>query len=150
MEQGTLRVAYVLNAPSIGGGNQSFLTLWHGLAAHGVTPLVISPAEGAMAHLARTEGFACEVIAPQQMSWRQPIRSWRTYRRWLKTLTSFQAQLIHANDIYATRTVTLAASRLGIPVICHVRYPPEEDTIAWAFAKLPKPRLFVFNSEALR
>ena len=71
-----MRVAYLLSAPAIGGGNTSLLTLWEGLRRHGVTPLAVCPGPGSMADACRQRGFATAVLSicsdwSEKSSWRQ-------------------------------------------------------------------------------
>lgn len=44
----------------------------------------------------------------------------------------------------------LAASRFGLPVVCHMRFPLRPEAIQWAFRWIPKPSSFIFNSHSLK
>ena len=145
-----MRVLYLSNSSEIGGGNRSFLTLWKGLKGNGVAISVACPGEGPMVAACREVGIRCEPLAYGQPSWRQMVSSCRSYRQWRNLLSGFQADLVHANDLIPARCVALASWRLGLPLVCHVRFPPHPGLTRWVFRGLPKPDIFLFNSRALR
>ncbi|MCP5004876.1 MAG: glycosyltransferase family 4 protein [Planctomycetes bacterium] len=146
----TVNVAYLLNSSQIGGANRSMLTLWKGLNGMPVKPLVFCPSPGPMITLIENTGLPYHVYDYFQPSWKQPLRSYLNRRHWIKVFRSNNISLVHANDLFNGRSVVLACSSLGIPLICHVRFPPTEDYCLWAFKNLPKPYGFIFNSKALQ
>lgn len=145
-----LRVLYLCNAAPIGGGNRSLLTLWAGLQRGEVEPLAVSPEPGAMVDVTASAGIDCRIMPYHQPARSTPARNWRYRRRWRALLKTLQPQLVHANGLAAARSVARAADDLSIPMLCHIRSSPDRAWIAWAFRRLPPPRVFIFNSAALR
>lgn len=145
-----MRVVYLTSSSEIGGGNQSFLSLWKGLRRNGVSLLAVCPSEGPMTALCRETKIPCESMEYRQPAWRQGIQNWRGYRQWRHLLTDFGADLVHANDLFGARSIIVAAWRLGVPLVCHIRFPSSRDCIRWSFRRLPKPDCFLFNSRALQ
>src|SRR5713226_7032858 len=145
-----MKVLYLTTSGEIGGGNRSLLTLSAGLLSRGTRVHVVCPSSGPMVEACRGQGIPCEVVHYGQPSLREPRRTWETYRRWIDVLVRTRPDLLHANDLYGARSVTLSRRRLGLPLICHVRFPPTPAHAAWAFRRLPKPNVFLFNSRALR
>jgi len=144
-----VRVLYIANSSQIGGGNRSLLTLWRGLPADDVVPIAMCPDNGPMVEACHRENIPCTFSDYHQPSLREPLGTWRGYRRWTSLLAEWQPALIHANHIGAARSVAFAARRAHIPVVCHVRFPSTAAYVRWAFRGTPSPRTFIFNSHAL-
>jgi glycosyltransferase involved in cell wall biosynthesis len=145
----SMRVGLLSNAGRIGGGNRSLLTLAVGLHSRGVEPTVFCPEDGEMADATRSLGIGCEVTSYGQPEWRRPIRTWRDTARWDALLGRARVDLVHANSVDAFRSVSLAARRRRLGALCHVRYPPGPDGVAWMSRGLPTPAVCIFNSHAL-
>jgi glycosyltransferase involved in cell wall biosynthesis len=95
------------------------------------------------------EGVPCVILEYGQMDRRKPITSWLDYKKWRRLLRELKPDVIHANDPYGVRSVMLSAWREGVPVVCHIHFPPKSQFIAWAFRYLPKPNWFIINSRAV-
>jgi glycosyltransferase involved in cell wall biosynthesis len=145
-----MRVLFLTNAAHIGGGNRSLLSLWEGLKAHRIVPLMVCPTDGPMVGACRDAGYQCAVIEYGQPGWRHPLDTLRGARRWDALLTRVRPDLVHANDFYGARSVVLAAARQRTPVICHVQFHQDDAYLRWAFRALPKPAAFICNSQATR
>ncbi len=145
-----MRVLYLTNSAQIGGGNRALETLWEGLGDRGVEPLAVVPERGPMADLCREKSIPREILAYQQPSWREPIQTWRGLRAWLDLLDRMEPRLVHANDFVNARSIAPAAWRRRLPLICHVQFHRSPEFLRWVFRGLPKPRLFIHNSEATR
>ncbi|GJQ57862.1 MAG: glycosyltransferase family 1 protein [Candidatus Scalindua sp. AMX11] len=143
-------VAYLLNSSQIGGANRSMLTLWNGLNGMSIEPLVYCPSSGPMVSLIENAGLPYHIYPYFQPSWKQPIKSYLKRRVWKRSFRSHNVSLVHANDLFNGRSVVLASHYLGIPLLCHVRFPPTKEYCLWAFKNLPKPDGFIFNSKALQ
>lgn len=138
------------NSPNLGGGNRSLLLLYNTLYSRDIESHIIVPAKGQMTEACAVEGVRYEIQGITQPSWRRPDQVWSHYRNWSRILQKAKCDLVHANDITTARSVSLAANRLGIPVVCHIRYAPGSEFSEWAFRRLPKPSAFIFNSYAMR
>jgi glycosyltransferase involved in cell wall biosynthesis len=143
-------VLYLANSAQIGGGNRSLLLLNRGLHLRGNEACVVVPQKGQMLNVCLAENVAFVIRSFQQPSWRFPRETWLSYLNWKRLLYESGASLVHANDVSTARSVSLAAWRSGIPVFCHVRFPPGKPVIDWAFRRLPKPAAFIFNSHAMQ
>ena len=145
-----MRALYLSNNHEIGGGNRSLLTLWEGIRPLGVEPFATCTAEGPMPQAMRDADVPCTVVEPHQPSWREPFATLRTVRQYQDILRTHEIDLAHANDPATARSITLAAYRSDVPLVCHVRAPLKPSYVAWAFKRLPAPQMFIFNSHALR
>ena len=145
-----MRVIQIANASSIGGGNRSLLQLNGVLRSRRTTLHVVIPSVGPMEDACLNESISYECASPRQPSWTRPDLLWADYRRWRERLIRTSTDIVHANDVTTARWVALAAWRGRVPLVCHVRFPPDKAEIAWAFRRLPKPAALIFNSYALR
>ncbi len=145
-----MRVLFLANAGHIGGGNRSLLTIAEELSRREHDVAVVIPEAGPMQDACQAVALPCRLQYYQQPSWSAPIPTWKGYRSWKRLLGEFRPDIIHANDLIPARSVALAAHNTKIPVICHVRYPPDPKQVAWTFRLLPKPQVFLFNSKALQ
>ena len=145
-----MRCLYLLASSEIGGGNRSMRTIWQGLQKLRVEPWVVCPGDGPVAEDTGRLGIPYEIFEYEQPSWRKPVLTYRNHNTWCRLIKESQAALVHANSPHSARSISLSAWRLGLPVVCHVRFGETDDYLHWAFRNLPKPRVFVFNSNALR
>lgn len=145
-----IRVLYLTNAAQIGGGNRSLLVLWPVIRRHGVDPVACCPADGPMVGACRAAGVPVDVRPYEQPHLAAPIASLRRLRSWRSYLRDRRVDLVHANDPTNARVVIAAAASLGIPVVCHVHFPPGDGFFRWCFRMLPKPKAFAYCSDYLR
>lgn len=120
-----------------------------GLLHRGVASFLVSPEDGPLVKVARDAGLDCGVVACRQPAWSAPWETWAARRRWLRVLHHVQAALIHANGLKEARSISFAAKKAGIPLISHVRWPPGDGFMEWAWRWVPAPEMFVFNSRSL-
>lgn len=145
-----MRVLYLSNSEQIGGGNRSLLTLCGKVRERGVNAVVTCPRPGPFVDAAREASLNCHVISYEMPGWKSPVALWRHQRAWRDLLRVVKPDVIHANGFEGARAVTLAARRAGIPLVCHIRFPQPPEFLAWVFRWLPKPDLFICNSQATR
>jgi glycosyltransferase involved in cell wall biosynthesis len=145
-----MRILYPLVSHQIGGGNRSILTLFSGLAPLGVDPIAVCPAQGQMTAACAEAHIDCRVV-PHYLkpSWREPWTSWQAYQSWKALLADTSPALVHSNGFPPAQAISLAARQAGRRHICHVRFGETKEYLDWVFRGLPKPDLFIFNSEAL-
>ncbi len=113
-------------------------------------PLAFCPSPGQMVELIKDAGLSFYVQNYFQPNWKQPVQTFLNRRTWIKCLRRNNISLVHANDLYNGRSVVLSTHYLGIPLLCHVRFPPKKEYCLWVFKNLPKPDGFIFNSKALQ
>lgn len=145
-----MRIVYFAAAAAIGGGNQSLLTLASGLRERGGEPIMVCPGPGAMADECRRRSFATYEMHYESPSWDRPMAVAPQFWRWRTWLRRIEPDLLHANDFSSARAASLAATSLGRPIVCHVRFPPGPEVSGWVFRHLPKPKAFIFTSDAIR
>jgi len=145
-----MRVLYLANAGQIGGGNRVLLQLFQSIRPLGVTPVVVCPTDGPMVRESTKLGLECEVVDYRQPAWQKPLRSWAGFRAWRRVVERLRVDLIHANGLPGARSIVLAAKVGGVPLVCHVHFPPGTEGASWTFRHLPKPDAFLFCSDALR
>lgn len=143
------RPLFVANSTEIGGGNTSLLALVQGMRERGLCPTIVHPEPGPMLERCEAAGIAGIVQKLFQPGWKQLLTTWKSLRAWRKILHDSQADLIHANEPFAARTVTLAAKLNKTPLVCHVHFDVEPSAADWIFRRLPSPNLFLFCSEKL-
>lgn len=146
----SLRVLFLANASQIGGGNRFLMTLWGGLRARGVEVAVACPEPGPMVDEARTIGVQASVLEYHQPGRTTPIANWVNRRQWRSLLDRWGPTLIHANGPAVARSVMRSARDRGIPVACHVHFPPGDEYMRWAFRRVHAPDAFVFITEYMR
>lgn len=145
----TMRVLYLTNASQIGGGNRSLLVLWNAIRSLGVEPVAICPEAGPMADACARAGVPAHIHRYVQPDIRTPVATLRALQSWRALLKSLEIDLVHANDPSNARSIALAARMAGVPLVCHVHFPPGEGYFDWCFRGLPKPQAFAYCSEAV-
>jgi len=145
-----MRVLYLANAAHIGGGNRVLLQLWAGVVSRGVDPFVVLPTHGPMEDECAKLDLPYRVVPYIQPSWHAPVASWLAMRAWRRLLLEIGPQVVHANDPFTARIISLASRLEKVPLVCHVHFPPGTRAMAWLFRFLPKPATFVFCSRALQ
>ena len=137
------------SSEQIGGGNRSLIALANGLARNSWNPTVVCPASGPMTDACDAAQLACRVAAYHQPDAKSPYLSIVGYRQWQRIIEDVDPKIVHANDMSGARSISLAAWRSNRKLVCHVRFPQPSEFVAWAFRRLPKPDMFIFNSHAL-
>jgi glycosyltransferase involved in cell wall biosynthesis len=144
-----MRVLYLTNAAQIGGGNRSLLVLWRAIRALGVEPFAVCPARGPMTDECARASVTVDVREYVQPDVRAPFATANATRAWTRLLREWKIDLIHANDPTNARSIAIAARLVGIPLLCHVHFPPSEGFFDWCFRFLPKPAAFAYCSRAV-
>lgn len=142
-------VLYIANSAEIGGGNRSLLTLWAGLSVHRVTPIAVCPSEGPMVRACHDLGIPCRILADSGPDWRRPGITWSRFHWWRRLLDEYGVSLVHANGSSGARAVGWAAWSMGVPLVCHCRFPEKRTFVEWNYRLVKKPDVVVFNSESL-
>jgi glycosyltransferase involved in cell wall biosynthesis len=119
---GGLTVLHVSNfADIIGGGEESLLGLVEALRRKGVKPVLVVPGQGEIAAWCMGAGVPVRVLP---MPTFKPLPGWqnvRAVRALMSLLASEAVDLVHANGSRAMLYAGIAARRLRVPVIWHVR-----------------------------
>lgn len=108
-------------AERVGGGEESLLTLARGIDRRRFAPHAVAPRDGDVARALRETGI------PVALRPLPPLRPWtlvgdlRAVARLGALLREWRIRLVHAHGSRAAFYAALAARRLGIPAIWHVR-----------------------------
>lgn len=134
----------------LGGGDLSLLALLAGLPEAGWRAHVVVPGLGQLTDIFLERGIPFTVMPFEGMCWSAPLKSIKTTLMWLRFIVKMRPDLIHANTTSVIRTFAWAAASLGVPYISHVRLNMEQGETHWTFRHFPKPRAFIFVSDALK
>ncbi|TWU21213.1 GDP-mannose-dependent alpha-(1-6)-phosphatidylinositol monomannoside mannosyltransferase [Novipirellula galeiformis] len=138
------------NSSNLGGGERSLLLIAQGLIRRNWKVHVAVPASGRMTAELTAAEIPHTVVPYALHSWKKPFRFLLDLRRWSRIFKGISCDLIHANDISTARSLAYSARQFRLPLLCHIRYPPESSYVDWAFRGVPRPNAFVFNSHAMK
>jgi glycosyltransferase involved in cell wall biosynthesis len=133
-------------APFLGGAEVAAERLAIGLRDAGYDVfLVLGKCSGLYERLEKA-GLRC-VYVPMYFTdkWHM-IRYWRARNRLRSLLRQQRPDVIHSNDLPTHQIVADAARPLGIPRICHHRFPYDGSCIDWLNKFGAERHLFVSNS----
>ena len=129
-----MRVAYVAYAPFLYGAERSLQTMLQFAPAVGIDPLVISPPDSALGPWCESQGVRfVSSILPVRDKW-HPYRWWSTVARLQAICRQHKVQVVHANQVFSYPAIGLAAKRLRIPRVCHLRNDVTSDMVDWWLA----------------
>ncbi len=138
-----LRILIGSRAPFFAGAEQSCARLAAGLARHKHQVVVVLGKRGEAYDHMTTAGIDCRVIPlPTTSKW-----GWWSYhnarRRLCDLIESFQPDVVHANDLPSLQMLADAASRFGLPRICHHRFAYTGQAIRWYLKFGAEQHIFV-------
>ncbi|MCZ6801039.1 MAG: glycosyltransferase family 4 protein [Nitrospirae bacterium] len=145
-----MRLLYLCASAQIGGGNRSLLSLWDELLLQGTAISAVCPSEGPMVQACVDRGISCCVMRYDWFPGKNIFSLVYNFYRWWKLLKDIQPDIIHANERLGNRAIALPAKTMGIPLVCHVRYPPTLQAVSRTYRWIPQPDFFIFNSYALQ
>ena len=134
----------------LGGGDLSLLALLAGLPDKGWQAHVAVPGLGQLTDILLLRDIPFTVMPFERIGWDAPLRSLNATLSWRRFIKQIRPELIHANTTSVIRSFAWAAASLGIPYISHVRFIMDPGETRWTFRYFPKPRAFIFVSEALK
>ncbi len=134
----------------LGGGDLSLLALLAGLPDKGWQAHVAVPGLGQLTDILLQRDIPFTVMPFERIGWDAPLRSLNATLSWRRFIKQIRPELIHANTTSVIRSFAWAAASLGIPYISHVRFIMDPGETRWTFRYFPKPRAFIFVSEALK
>ncbi len=145
-----MNIGYIENVSEIGGAERMLEILLNGVRERGHLPHTICPGPGPFPGALEAQGLPVTFQELVQPSWRHPMASVRGFRAWSRLIAAGGWRIVHANNYHGARSILPAASRLGVPVLCHVHFPWGPDYLKWLYRGLPKPAGFIFCSDDLR
>lgn len=138
-----LNVLLASMAPFVGGAEVAAQRLAEGLVEEGHEVRVLVGTRGEVLERMMRAGLRCE-YTPMYLTdkWRW-LRYGRARHRMRSILRRHRPDIIHSNDLPTHQIVSDAARGLGIPRICHHRFPFEGPAIDWLAKYGAERHLFV-------
>jgi glycosyltransferase involved in cell wall biosynthesis len=126
-----LRIAIASWAPFHAGAEIAAERLALGLQAEGHEVMVVLGTDGETLRRMRQAGLQCEFL-PLMLTNKWQMWRWAAVQRELvRVLHRFQPDVVHCNDLPTNQMVGKAAGQLGVPRICHHRFPFGATAINW-------------------
>lgn len=142
-----LKICLASLAPFLGGAEVAVERLAQGLVGEGHDVFLVLGNRGEVMERMQQAGLRC-TYSPMPFTdkwhWWHYLRARNALRR---ILHQEQADIVHSNDLPTNQIVSDAARGLGMPRICHHRFPFEGSAIDWLNKFGAERHLFV--SEAL-
>jgi glycosyltransferase involved in cell wall biosynthesis len=144
----SLRICLASMAPFVGGAEVAAERLAIGLREAGHEVVLLLGRSGAVQERLEAAGLPC-VTSPMYHTdkWHWP-RYWLARRGLARVLRRLQPDVIHSNDLPTHQIVSDAARGLGVPRMCHHRFPFGGSAVDWLNKFGAERHLFV--SRALR
>ena len=109
-----IRVAVVIDSLKVGGAQRLMAAYAANAAAHGIAPVIITLREDGAAFIMESlRSSGIKVIPLRAPS----LFDWNRYRRLIEALKEEEVEIVHSHLVYSNILATLAAHRLGLPVI---------------------------------
>jgi glycosyltransferase involved in cell wall biosynthesis len=144
-----MRVLFLSRSSEFAGGNRSLLSLVKGLRGV-VESELVAPARGAFTNICELEGVSYRVAGGASIDFSRPLQSGRTFLWWWQFLSRMRPDVVHVNDSFSARVLTVQAKWLKIPIVCHCRFDIGLEQLRWTFRHVPAPQAVIFNSAALQ
>ena len=126
-----MRICIASLAPFVGGAEVAAERLAVGLREAGHDVLMVLGRTGPVRERMERVGLRC-VVTPMHFTDRRHWLRWLRSRAALRRLIrSERPDVIHSNDLPTHQVVSAAARGLGIPRVCHHRFPFEGLAIDW-------------------
>ncbi len=137
------KIAYLANSEHVGGGNRSLLSMVQKVKEKGHEILIFVPAEGDFTSLLKAKNFQYKVVNHRLGQFSKSAFFLRLLQ-YIKALKSFSPDILHANDLYCYFIASFVAKILKVPIICHIRFSVEEESVKHYMRILPE--VIIFNS----
>jgi glycosyltransferase involved in cell wall biosynthesis len=130
-------VLYVHNSANIAGGNRALLGLFDYLDRNRFQAVSVLPSPGPMEDELRARGVRSLVLPFELALNRGRLHGMRLVWSLARVVRGERIALVHANDALTYRHASIPARLLGVRRICHLQFPPEHETLAWALKVRP-------------
>jgi glycosyltransferase involved in cell wall biosynthesis len=133
-------------APFVGGAEVAAERLAVGLRDVGHDVVLLVGRRGAVLERLERAGLRC-IVSPMYLTdkWHWP-RYWRARRDLTRLLRQERPDIVHSNDLPTHQIVSDASRRLGIPRLCHHRFPFDGRAIDWLNKYGAERHLFISRS----
>ncbi len=130
-------------APLLGGAEVAAERLALGLQAAGHDVFLLLARGGTVQERLERSGLRCLVSPLYPTDKWHCWRNWQACRKLRLLLRQERPNLVHSNDLFTHQTVAAVARQLGLPRVCHHRFPFDGPTIEWLNKYGAERHLFV-------
>lgn len=134
----------------MGGAVHSLIGICNNIGQTGWQPHVAATEGSELVEVLRARGIPVTPMPMLPLRLRSPWRTVRQLWRWYRLLRKVRPRLIHENTFNESLAFSWLPWLLGIPYISHVRFPLTRSLVAYTLARVPAPRVLIFNSDAMR
>jgi glycosyltransferase involved in cell wall biosynthesis len=128
---GRRTILFAAWAPFFSGAERALLLTIRGLERNRYRPYVLVGTEGELIQQLREAGVPCSVIDFRTTDKRHPLAFAKSVWRIVRIARAQKAAILHANEVPIFQPCGYAARLLGIPAICHVRFPEGASGFEW-------------------
>jgi glycosyltransferase involved in cell wall biosynthesis len=116
-------VLYVAWAPFFSGAERALVILLKSLDPDRYRPFVVVGTQGELRERLTEAGVPNAVVEVHRTDWRHPVRWAASTLEVARIARAVGAAVIHSNESPSFHLVGYAARLLGIPAVCHIRFP---------------------------
>jgi glycosyltransferase involved in cell wall biosynthesis len=128
---GTLRICLTSMAPFLGGAEIALERMAKGLRERGHEILTVLGCRGETEDRIARSGICVEYAQMHLTDKWHVVRTLSSRFHLRSILRSFRPHIIHSNDLPTHQATSSAAMGLGVPKICHHRYPFGSHVFRW-------------------
>ena len=122
-------VIFACNHGRIGGDNISMLALAEGLIKKGINVTVIIPESGNIESKLKYYNIQYVIIDHRIKNLSNRMMMFFVLFKYLICIFLYKADVLHANDIFCNKYLSIASKKIRKKTICHVRFKINEIDI---------------------
>lgn len=143
-------ICFVHNVDVVGGAERVSQSIMRALNKQHYNLRLVAPAIGPLITECKQLGVIATTHDLTQPEWRQPLVTYKAYRKWESIIKDFELDIFHTGDLLSARSLLYAAKKNTLKVICHIHFPFKRDFAEWVFKSRAKPDGFIFCSQELQ
>lgn len=125
------RVLYIARAPFISGAERALMSMLRHLDRTRIEPHLALGAETELIDLAKQADVPVTLLPVPKRSKTTMLAWWRSLRRLTRLVESFEADVMHANDVPSCQAMSVVGAQRGVPRVVHVRWVITAPAAAW-------------------
>ena len=137
-------VTFACNHSRLGGDNMSMLGAIEGLQQRGITSTVILPEKGDIEEKLRKNNVRYTIIRSSVFKKTSKFSILLTLLKYLSFIIKSKSDILHSNDVYCNKFMTISGKLFRKKTVCHVRFKVNDKIIDYYLS--PQPDYVVFNS----
>lgn len=145
-----MNILYIHNVAKVGGAEQVTLQIIKGLDLRRDVPILVTPEDGDFVEKAKRIGAKTSILKMVHPDIRKPLNTFCSFVKILLLLITKRVTLIHVSDVYLTRIWIAPAKFLRIPIVLHVHFPVDQESLDWIFWIKPYRLSFLFCCEDIK